>query len=293
MSPNESACPGIFVLHGTKDHAFAVDLIYQLRRNGYGASFEDCEIASEESIATNVFDSLRPSDIVIAVVSSASVASKWIREGLNAEILQRIQSARSRILPVLIEDCILPPPLGHARSVDFRESREEGMSTLLEALNPGHILAQSLIHLQEHFLLVSERLSRRDLNAAAVADINTIHDLLDTAFNLRTEIELRRTRRGMDDRAFFHRLSQADPAIDLKVRKDTWEALGTFRSALAHTLRNRQMHLDLYADIIRENQSVGDTRQGLVKCLDTLTHVLRRVCTENWELTVVPPTEQS
>jgi hypothetical protein len=66
------------------------------------------------------------------VLSPAAVRSSWVREELNAALMRQVASAGTFLLPVLVEDCDVPPLLAHRRFADFRRDYDAGLAELLE-----------------------------------------------------------------------------------------------------------------------------------------------------------------
>jgi len=274
--------PRVFVSHSSQDKEVASELAWNLRLFQFEVWYDEWEIAVGDSIVDKVFDGLKASDTLIIVLSPASVQSRWVKEELNTAVMRRISENDICILPVLIETCEVPTPLKHIRYADFRSSHEEGMASLLESLAPGHRLWQSLAHLYDHLCVLCDELATKELDAAAADDFIKLHDLLESALDLRTEIELRRTQQRMRDLNFFEKIGLlVDRGVD--VRSQTWNALVRYRAALAHDMRAHQVELHMFADILQERYPTANMRDALKAGFDRLKEIMRMICFQRWE----------
>jgi hypothetical protein len=59
------------------------------------------------------------------------VTSKWVQEELNAALMTQVAKGGTFILPLLLEDCTLPPLLAHRKHADFRSDFTSGLTELL------------------------------------------------------------------------------------------------------------------------------------------------------------------
>lgn len=271
----------IFVSHTAKDKEHARDIAWGLKRLGHPVWFDEWEIAVGDSIVEKVFDGLQASDTLIVLLSSSSVESRWVKEELSVAVMRRISESDIRVLPVLIETCEIPTPLKHIRYADYRDDHDEGMSQLLEALTPGHVLWKSLAHHYDHFCLLAEQISRSELNEKAADDLIKMHDLLDTALNFRTEMEFRRARQKIHDLNFFEKIGMpVEKGVD--VRSQTWNALVHFRACLAHDMKSRQALLDGFVHLLKERHETSNMKEGVYKGLDRLKEIMGLICFEYW-----------
>jgi hypothetical protein len=272
----------VFISHSSQDKPFVTELAWILHNFKFDVWYDDWEIAVGDSIVDKVFEGLKASDTLIVVLSSASVASRWVREELNSTVMRKISENDVRILPVLIETCDIPMPLRHIRYADFRNDYEESFSALLDSLSPGCLLWQSLSHLYDHFCLLSDQFATSDLDVDARDKILKIHSLLESALNLRTEIEFRRNRQKMRDLSFFEKIGLlVEQGVD--VRSQTWNAVVRFRAALAHTMKNYEVTLYHFAEWLKEGDNSDNIRQSLISGMERLKTTMHMLCFDRWE----------
>ncbi|MFA6980519.1 MAG: toll/interleukin-1 receptor domain-containing protein [Ignavibacteriaceae bacterium] len=276
--------PRVFISHSSKDKSFTEELAWNLSEFGFDVWFDKWEIAIGDSIVDKVFEGIKASDSLIIVLSEVSVNSRWVKEELNTALMRRISENDIKILPVMIETCDVPVPLNHIRYADFRENKEEGLALLLESLAPGHRMWQSLSHLYDHFCLLSDQLLTGELDDNAIDKILKIHSLLESALDLRTEIEFRRTRQKMKDLNFFEKIGLlVESGVD--VRSQTWNALVYFRASLAHNMRNHSAPLQMFTHMLKERYKTENIHESLERGINRLREIMHMICFEQWDYT--------
>jgi transcriptional regulator with XRE-family HTH domain len=113
--------PKVFVSHAREDkERFVLDFARRLRDRGIDAWVDQWEILPGDSLVDKLFDEgLRDADAVIIVLSQHSVHKPWVREELNAALVNRI-NRQSKLIPVLIDKVSVPEAL---RSTVWEEIR--------------------------------------------------------------------------------------------------------------------------------------------------------------------------
>ena len=173
-----------------------------------------------------------------------------VKEELSTAVMRRISENDIKILPVLKEPCEIPSPLRHLRYADFSDNSEEALSNLLESLFPGINLWQALSHLYDHFCLLYNNIVNAKLDDEASDKILELFSLLESALNLRTEIEFYKTRQKMLELNFFKKIGfLAYRGVD--VRSKTWIELVKLRAMLAHSMRPPQKLLHMLAQELK------------------------------------------
>lgn len=102
----------VFVSHATEDKPrFVVDFARRLRENGVDAWLDQWEMKPGDSLVDKIYDEgLKEARAVIVVLSKTSVQKPWVREELNASVVNRI-SRGTKLIPVVIDDCEVPESL--------------------------------------------------------------------------------------------------------------------------------------------------------------------------------------
>jgi hypothetical protein len=117
----DSPAPRVFTCHASEDKArFVVPFALGLRNAGIDAWVDQWEIRAGDSIVRKIFDDgLGNADAAIIVLSRYSIEKPWVREELDSAFMSRVEG-KLRIIPVIIEDCIVPAPLRHLRYIRIK-----------------------------------------------------------------------------------------------------------------------------------------------------------------------------
>jgi hypothetical protein len=96
----------------------------KLRQHGIDAWFDEWEIGPGDSLVSRIFEEgLKNAEVVIVVISAASVQKRWVREELNASVIKRLEGS-IKLIPVVIDDCDIPEALTdilHVRIADVND----------------------------------------------------------------------------------------------------------------------------------------------------------------------------
>jgi hypothetical protein len=117
------------------DKPFVRDLVTRLRGDGVDSWLDEIEIHVGDSIHEKINDGLKQSDFFVVILSRASVVSKWVRNELtSASALEKYSQRGILILPVLLEECDIPPLLLDRRYANFKDDAESAYQELLDAV---------------------------------------------------------------------------------------------------------------------------------------------------------------
>lgn len=127
------AIPRIFISYARSDEHFVRRLCRDLgqRRVKYWLDVKD--IQAGDSIVQKIEGALTTVDVFALCLSKASVARPWVQREYGAALAHQLssQDGRPRVIPVLIEDCSIPPLLLDVKFADFRQNYDEGLKVLL------------------------------------------------------------------------------------------------------------------------------------------------------------------
>lgn len=106
------SAPRVFISHASEDKdRFVVDFARRLRENGVDAWLDQWEMKPGDSLVDKIFEEgLKEARAVIVVLSKVSVLKPWVREELNASMVNRI-SRGTKLIPVVIDECDVPESL--------------------------------------------------------------------------------------------------------------------------------------------------------------------------------------
>jgi hypothetical protein len=159
----------IFISHASKDKNFVDRLVSDLAAHAIPVWYDKLDVRLGDSIPGKINSGISEAKYFLMVLSPAAIKSKWVQEELNAALMRQVASAGTFLIPVLVEDCDVPPLLNHRRFADFRESYEAGLEELLEVFG-------------------------RDAKAAELAGKNLVHSWPDLEVSDREFIYLHSTR---------------------------------------------------------------------------------------------------
>lgn len=132
------AAPGssrrVFLSYSSEDSDFVDRLAGDLERAGLGIWVDRRRLGVGDSIIEGVARGLAESTDVVAVLSRASLESRWVRTELSAALMHELDGTGIRVLPVLLDDVSLPFLMSHIVHADFRQDYRQGLRELLDAL---------------------------------------------------------------------------------------------------------------------------------------------------------------
>lgn len=106
--------PKVFVSHASEDkERFVIPFATALRKKGIDAWVDRWEMRVGDSLVDKIFEEgLKEASAVIVVLSNVSIAKPWVREELNAAVVNRIEKG-ARIIPIVLDGCEVPQALRH------------------------------------------------------------------------------------------------------------------------------------------------------------------------------------
>lgn len=104
--------PKVFLSHASDDKdRFVFGFATKLRDNGIDVWLDKWEMLPGDSLVEKIFEEgLKNAQAVIIVLSKFSVNKPWVKEELNASVVNKI-SKGTRIIPVIIDECEVPESL--------------------------------------------------------------------------------------------------------------------------------------------------------------------------------------
>lgn len=127
--------PTIFLCHSSNDKQFVRRLTERLHNDGIDTWFDELEIKVGEQIHSKINEGLKKSDFFGVVLSKSSVKSKWVETELNsASSLEKYQNRGVFVLPILTEECDVPPLLMDKRYANFTEDFDSAYKEITESI---------------------------------------------------------------------------------------------------------------------------------------------------------------
>ncbi len=121
----------VYVCHASLDKPFVDRLVTDLAARSIPVWYDKLDLRIGESVPGAINAGLSDAKYFAIVLSKASVASAWVREELNAALMTQVARGGTFILPLLLEDCLIPPLLAHRKYADFRADYSVALSELL------------------------------------------------------------------------------------------------------------------------------------------------------------------
>ena len=123
--------PSVFVSHSSKDKPFVRKLVDELQKHDLQVWFDEREMGVGDSISSGISAGLENADYLLVVLSPSSIESNWVKNELNAALMEEASNKGIVILPAVIEDCEIPMLLRDRIYADFRKQFEDGLNGLL------------------------------------------------------------------------------------------------------------------------------------------------------------------
>lgn len=124
----------IFLSYSMLDKEFVDRLAGDLIKRGVDVWLDTLEIKVGESIFGEISKGIQDYDFFGIILSKNSVKSEWIRKELDAGLIKEKEEKKAVILPILIEDCEVPPTIRARKYADFRSDYYQGLRELLDVL---------------------------------------------------------------------------------------------------------------------------------------------------------------
>ena len=125
--------PKVFISYSSADGDVVKGIAQQLVFRGIEVWYDRWEINVGDSIVQKINDGIGSADYLLVALSTDSVKSHWVQEELSAAIALLAQKG-SFILPVLLDDCKVPPLLAHRRYANYRKAPSEAIEEIVEAV---------------------------------------------------------------------------------------------------------------------------------------------------------------
>jgi hypothetical protein len=123
-----------FICHASEDKPFVDLLTKPLDEQAVGHWYDKREIKVGDSIVEKINDGLSDATHLIVVLSGASVDKSWVKREMSSSLIRQLGSRSIKLLPLLREDCTIPPLLADIKYADFRKDFDQGFTDLLDSL---------------------------------------------------------------------------------------------------------------------------------------------------------------
>lgn len=131
LAPNQTT---VYLAHSSADRAMAERITEGLRKAGIGVWLDKNELRVGDRIISQMGAGIRSSRFMAVMISKESNKSDWVREEWEAKLADDKKTGRNSLLPIVVDDCDVPPFLDTRLCADFRSDYEAGLKDLLTAI---------------------------------------------------------------------------------------------------------------------------------------------------------------
>lgn len=160
--------PSIFVSYAHEDALLAKALATALENHGARVWIDQGELLVGDSLIERVSEAIAEFDFVAALVSHASVGSKWCRKEIALAMSKQLQreARRVTVLPVRVGDVTMPPSLMDVKWMPL-DPEHVGTCARQIAEDAARHLARSQSTAPDFHSTIPDAVSRRGTNRAA------------------------------------------------------------------------------------------------------------------------------
>ena len=129
-----------FISHSTKDKPFVRKLAADLVNSGVKVWLDEQRILVGDSIPEKIAQGLAESDFFLIVVSQSSSNSLWVKKELSGALVQEIERRKVTVLPIKLDDALVPDSIKDKAYADFRGSYDEGLNKLVRSIKAREVV---------------------------------------------------------------------------------------------------------------------------------------------------------
>ena len=116
----------IFISYSHQDIVIADLIVKTLEEVGLSPWIDRTEIQPGDSFVERINQGLAKASYAILLLSQTSTASRWV----SREWMSTLADDQTVLLPIVIEDCEIPPLLRDIIYIDLRSNIDAGLSRL-------------------------------------------------------------------------------------------------------------------------------------------------------------------
>ncbi len=136
----------IFISYSRADSEFAAKLAMQLVKHKANVWIDQWELHVGDSLINKIQEAIQGASGLLVILSKASAESEWCKKELSTGLIRELEEKRVVVLPVLMEDCKIPPFLKDKLYADFRTNFDTGLKAVLEAI--ARVTSDSLLRVE-------------------------------------------------------------------------------------------------------------------------------------------------
>lgn len=124
----------LYVCYSSDDRPRVAALARQLQAAGLRVWFDDWEILPGDDIYLKVEAGLSAARTLLLCITARALASQWVQMERASTLFRDPQNKQRAFVPVLLEDCTLPPPLARYKHFDLRHDGKAQVDALVRVL---------------------------------------------------------------------------------------------------------------------------------------------------------------
>ena len=136
----------VFISYASADRTIATRIAESLSTAGLRVWFSEWELQPGDSIASRIEEGLAASDVLLVLLSPNAVQSNWVQHEWHADLDSQLRNRAVTLIPVLIDDCELPPALSDRKYIDLRTDFDNQIKVLIDQLDVIPYIDFSTIH---------------------------------------------------------------------------------------------------------------------------------------------------
>jgi len=133
----------VFISYSHKDAAFADRLAVALIAKSIKVWKDSWKTLAGDSFVRKIQAGIEGASHFCLVLSRHSMRSKWVEKEIEQALLQESKGGEIVILPIRIDDCVVPDSLSDRLYVDFRSDFDAGVKRVLAAVGPYYNLGDA------------------------------------------------------------------------------------------------------------------------------------------------------
>lgn len=154
----QAKAPRVFISCAHEDRRVAEQIADALSKSGTNVWFDKYEVKVGASLAAAIDAALEASDYLVVLLSPHSIRSQWVSQEVASAYGREIDARAITLVPVLLEDCDIPPVLAAKQYIDLRLNVSDGIATLAARFSAAIQLDFSVLSASEFEDLVGDLL---------------------------------------------------------------------------------------------------------------------------------------
>ncbi len=122
----------IFISHAPSDKHFADNLAVQLAHHNVNVWIDPWQFANGDSLRNKIQEQIHGTSALLVVMSKETDEAEWCRNDLSPELIRELEEKNIVVMPVIIDDCVIPEWARGRVFADLRTNSDDGLCTIIE-----------------------------------------------------------------------------------------------------------------------------------------------------------------